>query len=289
MTQTKNNHSSSVVITGASSGIGEACALELDRRDFHVFAGVRSEGDGRRLAGKASARLTPVLIDVTEAETIAAAAETIRAAVGERGLAGLVNNAGVAVAGPLELLPIERLRMQLEVNVLGQIAITQPMIPLLRSGRGRIVNIGSFSGRVAAPYVGPYAASKHALEALTDSLRVELRSWGIAVSIVEPGDVKTPIWQKSRAAADELAETMPSGGRELYGPDIEAMRRSTDRMARAAMPVERVVRAVVHALCARRPRTRYPVGTQTRLAFAAFKFLPDRIRDRVICRALGLR
>ena len=289
MTQRKHDDLPSVVITGASTGIGEACALELDRRHFRVFAGVRSEDDGRRLAAKASGRLTPVLIDVTEEGTIAAAAELIRDAVGDRGLAGLVNNAGIVVAAPLELVPIEALREQLEVNVVGQIAVTQPMIPLLRVGRGRIVNIGSLNGRIAAPYVGPYSASKYALEALTDALRIELRRWGIPASIVEPGDVKTPIWEKSRAASDRIAEGVSDEQFALYGADIAAVRKLTEHIARTAMPPERVVRAVVRALCARRPKTRYVVGPWARIGCLTFRFLPDRIRDWIIRRAMGLR
>ena len=278
----------SVVITGASTGIGEACALALDRLGHRVFAGVRSEDDGRRLAEAASPRLVPLRIDVTDAESIAAAAAVVEAAAGEAGLAGLVNNAGIVVAGPLELLPIDDLRRQLEVNVIGPIAVTQAFLPLLRSGRGRIVNVGSISGRVAAPFMGPYAASKHALEALTDSLRVELRGSGILVSIVEPGNVQTPIWQKSRAAADQLAEQVSSEGNRLYSADLAAVREATGRMARTAMPVETVVRAVLHALSARRPKTRYPVGLQARLATVALKFVPDRIRDWIVRRELGL-
>ena len=292
MSQPKNEDSPAVVISGASTGIGEASALELDRRGFRVFAGVRSQTDGRRLQEKASGRLTPILLDVTDADSIAAAAETVRTAVGKSGLAGLVNNAGIVVTGPLELLPIDEFRKQLDVNVIGLLAVTQAFIALLRSARGRIVNMGSISGRVAAPYVGPYAASKHALEALTDSLRVELRRSGILVSIIEPANVKTPIWQKSRAAADrlseQLSEQVPPDVQELYGPDITAMRQAGDRMAKTAMPVEKVVRAVVHALCARRPKTRYPIGARSRLAIVVVKFLPDRIRDRMMRRELGL-
>jgi len=278
-----------VVITGASTGIGEACALEMDRRGWRVFAGVRAAADGQRLAEQASPRLTPLRIEVTDRDSIARAAESVAAAVGQAGLAGLVNNAGIAVPGPLEMLPIDLLRRQLEVNVIGQVAVTQAMIPLLRAGRGRIVNMSSISGLVAAPYLGPYAASKHALEALSDSLRVELRAWGISVSVVEPGNVKTPIWQKARAQAQDLLRDMPPQADSLYGPDIAAMHQATARMEDTGMPVECVVRAVVHALTARRPKTRYPVGAQTRLAAFFWRFLGDRTRDWLMRRELGLR
>jgi len=278
----------SVVITGASTGIGEACGLELDRLGFRVFAGVRAEADGGRLRQRSSPRLVPLRLDVTDAEQVAEAAKTVAEAVGPAGLAGLVNNAGIAVAGPLELLPLDAWRKQFEVNLVGQVAVTQALLPLVRAARGRIVFIGSVNGRLAPPYLGPYAASKHALEAVADSLRVELRTWGILVALVEPGTVKTPIWDKSRAAADRLAEDLTPEGKALYGEDIEAMRRATERLAARGVPAERVVRAVVHALAARRPKTRYLLGADNRFILTAFKFLPDRLRDWFVRRALGL-
>ena len=169
-----------VVITGASTGIGEASALELGRRGFRVFAGVRREADAQRLKAR-SPDIAPLLLDVTDAGQIAAAAEAVGRAVGDAGLAGLVNNAGIVVAGPLEILPLDRLRSQFEVNVVGQIAVTQAFLPLLRKGRGRIVNMSSLNGRIASPYLAPYAASKHALEAVNNAMRVEFRAWGIRV------------------------------------------------------------------------------------------------------------
>ena len=279
----------SVLITGASTGIGQACALELDRLGWRVLAGIRAEADAERLRSLASPSLVPLEIDVTQADSIAAAARKIGELVGSRGLDGLVNNAGIVIPGPLELVPVEQLRKQFEVNVFGQMAVTQAMLPMLRAARGRIVNMGSIAGRVASPYLGPYAASKHALEAITDSLRVELRRWGISVSIVEPGSVQTPIWQKARTSADTMAQRIDPAKEGLYAADLDAMRESTDTMARWGMPVKYVVRAVVHAIVSRRPKTRYPVGPQTRLAFFAFKFLDDRTRDWVILRRLGLK
>jgi NAD(P)-dependent dehydrogenase (short-subunit alcohol dehydrogenase family) len=280
--------SPSVLVTGASTGIGEACALELDRRGFRVFAGVRRDEDAEQLRQKASARLLPVMLDVTNADSIAAAVEVVRAALGRQGLLGLVNNAGLAVPGPLELLPIDQLRRQFEVNVFGQIAVTQAFLPMLRLARGRIVMMSSISGRVAAPFVGPYAASKHALEALSDSLRVELRRWGITVSLIEPGNVKTPIWEKSRAWAQEMAQQIPPQGDQLYGLDLRAVEAVTAKMALRGMPVQRVVGVVVHALTARRPKTRYPVGFQTRLSIQVLKFLPVGLRDWLVRREMGL-
>jgi NAD(P)-dependent dehydrogenase (short-subunit alcohol dehydrogenase family) len=277
-----------VVITGASTGIGAACALELDRRGFRVFAGVRTDAATQRLRQQATGRLTPVMLDVTDPASIAEAARTVAAAVGDAGLWGLVNNAGIVVAGPLELIPLEQLRRQLEINVVGPVAVTQAMLPLLRSGRGRIVSVGSLNGRLVVPFLGPYCASKFALEAITDALRLELRRWGIAVSVVEPGSVKTPIWEKTEAEADRLAERAGARLDELYGRDLAAFRTMAHRQAEQGMPVQKVVRAVVHALTSRRPRTRYPLGSQTRWAIFAARFLPDRLRDWIVRMAVGL-
>lgn len=249
---------------------------------------MRSEGDGRRLQEKASGRLTPILLDVTEEDSIRAAAESIQRQVGDRGLAGLVNNAGIAIVGPLELVPIDELRRQLEVNVVGQVAVIQAMLPMLRGARGRIVNIGSVSGRVAAPFFGPYSASKYALEAITDALRMELRKWGISVSIVEPGNIDTPIWSKTQGTHERLLADADPVGTARYADEIVALRSAAQRLARTGMAVERVVRAVHHALLARHPRTRYPVGAMTRLTMFLAARLPAALMDRLICGSLGL-
>jgi NAD(P)-dependent dehydrogenase (short-subunit alcohol dehydrogenase family) len=278
----------SVVITGASTGIGAACALALDRAGFRVFAGVRRAPDGERLRGRASGRLSPVIVDVTDEASIDAAARTVGAAVGEAGLAGLVNNAGIAVAGPLEYLPLADLRHQLDVNVVGQIAVTQAFLPLLRRARGRIVNIGSISGRLATPFLGPYAASKFALEALSDALRGELRPWGLHVSLIEPGSIATPIWSKGEASGQARLLEAPAQAREKYGAAIEALLEASRRTAERGLPPDRVAAVVLHALTARVPKTRYLVGADARVQ-ALVRLLPDRLRDRLIARALGVR
>src|SRR5229473_2438069 len=223
-----------VLITGASSGIGEGCALRLDALGYRVFAGVRKPADSDALRGKSSGWLTPVSLDVTSAESIAGAV----AALGGVTLAGLVNNAGVAIAGPLELVPMDLWRRQMEVNVMGPVAVTQAFLPQLRAGRGRIVNIGSIAGRSALPLAGPYCASKHALEGLTDSLRMEVRRWGISVSIVEPGAVKTPIWDKSLGDADELRRQAKPELFELYRVLVEKMLKAVQVTARTGVPAE---------------------------------------------------
>lgn len=277
-----------VVVTGASTGIGEVCALHLDKLEFRVFAGVRKEADGDVLRRKASERLMPVLMDVTDAASIASAAQRVGAVVGEAGLAGLVNNAGVVVSGPLEFLPIAELRKQFEVNVIGQIAVTQAFLPLLRKGHGRIVNMGSIAGKVATPFFGPYAASKFAMEALTDALRMELRPWGISVSIVEPGAIATPIWEKSRRAAEEIVRNLPAEAHALYDRALIAVREIADRGGKAAIPADSVARAVAHALTAKKPKSRYLVGSDAKFLAALAKFVPDRLRDRLIVGHLRL-
>jgi NAD(P)-dependent dehydrogenase (short-subunit alcohol dehydrogenase family) len=276
-----------VVITGASTGIGRACALRLDGLGWDVFAGVRRDADGERLREAASERLVPVTLDVTDHAAIAAAAERVEKATGERGLAGLVNNAGVAVTAPLEFLPLDDLRQQLEVNLVGQIAVTQAFLPLLRRARGRVVNIGSVGGRVALPFMGPYHASKFGMEGLTDSLRQELRPFGIEVSIVEPGTIATDIWEKGAAAADDVIERMPERARELYGERMEAMRAAALEAGPNGIAPDAVARVVEHALTARRPRTRYLVGRDAKTNARVSRVVPDRIFDRLVARQLG--
>jgi NAD(P)-dependent dehydrogenase (short-subunit alcohol dehydrogenase family) len=180
-----------VVITGTSTGIGRATAVRLAGMGFRVFAGVRKPADADELAQTPG--ITPLIIDVTDPAIVSAAAETVASQTGSAGLRGLVNNAGITVPGPLEFLPLDDLRRQLEVNVIGPIAVTQAFLPLLRRGRGRIINIGSIGGKMSMPFLGAYHVSKFGMEALSDSLRQELRPWGIRVSLVEPGGVSTPL------------------------------------------------------------------------------------------------
>jgi NAD(P)-dependent dehydrogenase (short-subunit alcohol dehydrogenase family) len=219
---------------------------------------------------------------VTDEAAIQAVAREVEAAVGDAGLAGLVNNAGIAVAGPLEFLPPEELRRQLDVNVVGQLAVTQAFLPLLRRGHGRIVNMGSISGRLATPFVGPYSASKFALEALSDALRIELRPWGIQVAVIEPGGIATPIWERSIAVADRLLESMPQQAMEYYGKVAPAIRKSALRMGKKGTPPSAVADAVAHALTAPRPRTRYFVGERASFTARVIARLPDRLRDRLV-------
>lgn len=239
-----------------------------------MVAGVRREADGERLtAGTGS--IVPVLLDVTDGGQIDALVSRLHE-LGESRLGGLVNNAGIARGGPLEFLPIDEWRTQFEVNVLGQIAVTKALIPLLRRGRGRVVFVGSISGRVSTPLIGPYAASKHAIEAVAESLREELRPWDIAVSVVEPGAVRTPIWAKARAYADELEGSLPAEARDLYDEAVQDIRRGIDHQERVGVPPDRVAVAVERALTAPRPRYRYLVGRDAKGAGILERFLPDR-------------
>jgi NAD(P)-dependent dehydrogenase (short-subunit alcohol dehydrogenase family) len=276
-----------VVVTGASTGIGEATVMHLASLGFSVFAGVRKDSDAERLRAKGSGRLHPIQLDVTDSGSIEAAAAKVGETTGESGLAGLVNNAGIAVSGPIEFIPVEELRRQLEVNVVGQIAVTKAFLPMLRRGRGRVVNIGSIGGRVALPLLGPYAASKFAMEALTDSLRREVRQWGVGVSIVEPGAIATPIWEKSSAAAATLMNDWPPEAEALYGNLIAAVLAEAERIPERGLPPQAVAEVVEHALTARRPKTRYLVGRDAKGRALIARFLPDRVFDRLIARALS--
>ena len=282
------NPKPTVLITGASTGIGAACAIELDRRGWQVFAGVRREEDAKTLQEMASDRLTPVMLDVTKLEEIEQAIQIVQASTGEIGLNGLINNAGIAVGGPLEAVSDDLLRKQFDVNVFGAIAVARAAMPLLRQGHGRIVFMSSISGRIAAPFLGPYAMSKFALEAAGDALRNEVRRWGIHVSLVEPGCVQTPIWEKSSQTASQIFGELTPEMKTLYEKDIEKVLEVIQKSAESAMPVERVVHVVVHALTARRPKLRYPVGFDTRIIARLLPFIPTRLIDRACRKALKL-
>ena len=272
--------SGTVLVTGASTGIGEATVLHLRELGLAPVAGVRKNEDAERLEGLG---LRTLRIDVTDAEQIAAA----RDALGDEPLAGLVNNAGIAVAAPLEFLPIDKLRQQLEINLIGQVAVTQAFLPALRRARGRIVNVSSIGGRVALPLVGAYNASKFGLEGASDSLRRELRPQGVDVILIEPGGVKTPIWKKGEELADEMTEGMPPDAERLYGGMISKLRSETRKIAEEkGIEPREVAEAIGTALTASRPRARYLVGRDAKVRGPMAKVLPDRVMDRLIGRAL---
>jgi NAD(P)-dependent dehydrogenase (short-subunit alcohol dehydrogenase family) len=262
------------LVTGTSTGIGRACALHLAQRGFEVLAGVRKPED-------APPGLEPVQLDVTSEDDIDAVAQRIGA-----NLHALVNNAGIAVNGPIESLPVAEWRRQFEINVIGQVAVTRALLPALLNARGRIVNISSISGRFALPMVGPYTASKFALEAVSDSLRREVGPHGVHVSVVEPGAIATPVWSKSRATGEHVVDNMTADARRRYDTLINAVRREAARMERDGLPPATVAEAVGHALTARRPRTRYVVGRDAKIRAVMARVLPDRALDALVRRAL---
>jgi NAD(P)-dependent dehydrogenase (short-subunit alcohol dehydrogenase family) len=274
----------SILVTGASTGIGRATALRLAAAGSIVFAGVRKRSDADSLTAAASGALIPLMLDVSDAKAIAAAAEIITSRVGERGLDGLVNNAGIAAAAPLEFVPIDEFRNQLEVNVVGQLAVTQAVLPLLRIAGGRIVNVTSIGGLIAGAMLGPYHASKFALEAMTDTLRVELRPWGITVIAIEPGAIATPIWATSSDRSDRMLEGADEAER-LYGASIASAKAGAARSARDGLPPDAVAQVIEKALTASRPRTRYAVGVDAKVGSAVIAKLPDRLRDRLLKRS----
>lgn len=267
-----------VLITGASRGIGEAAALRLAARGWQVLAGVRQPEDGEALRKRGGASVLPIQLDVAEVASLGAARETVsRLCPG--GLDGLVNNAGMVVAGPLETLPLDEIRLQFEVNFFGALELTRTLLPALRLARGRIVNVSSINGRVVSPFTTPYAASKFALEALSDGLRMELAPQGIRVSVIEPGAIATAIWETSLKRALGNAAAVTPETERLYGGLLRAMARRAGRPPAHAIPAERVARKIAHALEARRPRARYLVGWDARAAAALAVLLPTRLFD----------
>jgi NAD(P)-dependent dehydrogenase (short-subunit alcohol dehydrogenase family) len=267
-----------VLVTGASRGIGRAVALNLAQAGWDVYAGVREVGPE-----SAGERITPVLLDVTEPDHIAALGDVLPETVD-----ALVNNAGIVVGGPVEGLDLDDLRYQLEVNLVGQIAVTQAVLPRIRAAHGRIIFISSINGRLAAPMIGAYNASKFALEAIADTLRVELRPWGVDVIVVEPGSTDTDIW---RGALDELAATedgLSDEIRDLYRPHIEGTRKATRFIQKHTFPVEQVVDAVNRAVTARRPRARYVVGAATKAQLGLANLTPTRALDATLARMSGI-
>jgi NAD(P)-dependent dehydrogenase (short-subunit alcohol dehydrogenase family) len=286
-----------VLVTGASTGIGRASALRLAGAGWTVLAGVRdaTAGDGlieesRSSQSAGGGEVIALTLDVTEPAQIAAAAAAVSELHGEGSgpgrLDGLVNNAGIGVGGPLELIDLDDLRRQLEVNVVGQVAVTQALLPALRRARGRIVLVSSVGGRVALPFSAPYGASKHAIEAIGDALRGELHSSGIKVSLIEPGSVRTPIWGKSRAEVERLQ--IPPELAEVYGHVAPAFAKVLSDTERRGVAPEHVAGVIERALTAARPRNRYLIGRDAQAMVLARALLPGPLFDRVVHRALGV-
>jgi NAD(P)-dependent dehydrogenase (short-subunit alcohol dehydrogenase family) len=274
----------SVLVTGASTGIGRATALRLDAAGWTVFAGVRKESDAESLREAGSERIAPLTLDVTDAAQIAAAAARIGTETGGR-LDGLVNNAGVAIPGPLETLAMEDFRRQIEVNMTAHVAVTQALLPAIRAARGRIVFISSIGGRVALPLTGAYHAAKFGIEAVGDIFRQELRPWGIKVAIVEPGSIDTPIWERGERTADELASPERE---ELYGRVVERYRKVIRDTAERGIPAEKVAETIEYALTASRPRARYLVGLEAKMGARLRQLLPTPVFDAIVRRQMKL-
>jgi len=277
-----------VMVTGSSTGIGWATVSVLAGKGVHVCVGVRNEADAQRLVAVFGDRVTPLVFDVTDPEAVGRAAARVREALGGRTLYGLVNNAGIAVPGPLLHLSTDEIRHQLEVNVIGQITVIQAFAPLLGVDRalsgapGRIVNISSISGKMARPFFGPYAASKHALEAISGSLRRELMLYGIDVVVVGPGAVVTPIWDKGKASTSGRFDDTD------YAAASRAVQEFIEEMGRTGLPGERIGAVIWKALSTPRPRVRYAVVGRPILDWFVPRLLPARMVDRIIAKRLGL-
>ncbi|HEY8278427.1 MAG TPA: SDR family oxidoreductase [Bdellovibrionota bacterium] len=272
-----------VIVTGASSGIGKAAALRLASRGYEAWAGVRSAKDSAFWESVPHA--SPLLLDVTQETSVQSAMDRLRPLLKDAQEVHLVNNAGIAVAGPVEGVSIQRWREQFEVNVFGLVRITQALLPFIRATRGRIVNVSSVSGLATSPYMGPYSASKFAVEAISDALRRELRQFGCKVIVVEPGPIATPIWEKNLERKEKLLADLSEEIKNIYRHELELFQKGVKHTARNAAPVERASGAIEKALLLRNPRTRYVVGRKTLNAEMAFaSFLPDSWVDSLVAR-----
>lgn len=278
-----------VLITGCSTGIGRATALHLDQLGFRVFACVRKASDGEVLCAQATERLTPIIMDVTDAEAIAAAKEMVSRSVGHAGLAGLVNNAGIAFSLPLEFAPLDEFRELYEVNVFGLLAVTQAFLPLIRRARGRIVNISSTAAIVVAPFHGPYCSSKFAVNALSDALRRELRPLGVQVSTIMPGSIDTAIWQKDVERTNRLRAGLPPDAGELYGSNFAKFREYFfEGMGRHGIPPEEIAHVIAQALTAKRAKPSYLVGREPHTYQLLKRLIPERFHDWIVLRTIGI-
>jgi NAD(P)-dependent dehydrogenase (short-subunit alcohol dehydrogenase family) len=279
-----------VLITGASTGIGRACVLELARLGFNVFAGVRREEDGKALEAESAnlpGKVSWVRIDVSDAALITSAISQITESVGDDGLCGVVNNAGISVVGPVEFVTLADWHRQFEINFFGVIKVTQATLPLLRKhvtkygkGAARLINMSSIAGRIAQPILGPYTASKHALESLSDSLRLELKPQGILVCSVNPGAIDTPIWNKAHAEVETITPDHPA--RALYGDLIDGVTAAAEKAKAGAIPPLAVAKAVAACLTTAKPRIRTFVGKDARSGALAKRLIPDRMFDSIL-------
>jgi NAD(P)-dependent dehydrogenase (short-subunit alcohol dehydrogenase family) len=278
-----------ILVTGASTGIGWAASKLLIEKGFRVFGSLRSAQDAARLSAEFGAAFVPLLFDVTDELKVQAAAQQVREQLNGETLFGLVNNAGIAVPAPLLLQPIAEFRMQIEVNLIGQLIVTQAFLPLLGADRtrtgppGRIVNVSSSSGKSGSPFLGAYSASKFALEGLSESLRRELMLYGIDVIIVSPGPIATPIWDKANQVDLNRFQ-----GSEYLSPVLEFQKYAVTR-GKKGLPAEKVAQVILRALTSRNPRVRYAVEPGNPLVNLIQEWLPKRVIDGIIAASLGLK
>jgi NAD(P)-dependent dehydrogenase (short-subunit alcohol dehydrogenase family) len=272
-----------VLVTGASRGIGAATVRRLAGAGWDVIAGVRRPEDAEPLTTEYPRAVTALTLDVTDADHLAALDGALPAH-----LDAVVNNAGVAVTGPVEAVTADDLRHQLEVNVVGQVAVAQAALPRLRASRGRLVFVSSVSGRIASPMFGPYNASKFALEGIADALRLELWPWGIRVALVEPAQTDTDLWRNAERDADEVEAALSPGHRALYAKHLRGFRKTIPRSQRMAVPVDVVAGTIEQALTDRRPRARYVVGRGPRLQVLMAQLMPTRAMDVLLRAGTGV-
>jgi NAD(P)-dependent dehydrogenase (short-subunit alcohol dehydrogenase family) len=276
-----------VLVTGASSGIGHATAKTLASHGFEVFAGVRKPSDAEKLRADHE-HIRPVILDVGDRASVASAAERVERELAGRGLDGLVNNAGTGLAAPMEYVSLDEVRRQLEINVIGQLAVTQALLPLVRRAVGRIVNMGSVGAHIAIPFGGVLCAAKSALTSFNDALRLELRPFGIHVCLIEPASIATPAVDKTLGDAEAVIRALPDEGRARYGTMLRAFIKRAYEREKHGSPPEEVAEIVLHALTDERPRARYLAGKDARRLVALPWALPARVVDRIRLRLLGL-
>ena len=277
------------MITGASTGIGAACALTLDSLGYRVFAGIRNPADSETLQRQAGPRLMPIRLDVTDPASLAGASHTVTAMIGDHGLAGLINNAGIGVTGPIEALPLTDWRRRYEVNLFGLIATTQTFLPLIRKGRGR--SSSTWGPSPAAPACHswpPMSASKHALVAVTDALRIELQPWGIRVALIDPGAIATPIWGKTRKEVDRWDASWSHDLKAMYQEGFTRVKEAATAAGEQAQPAKVVADAVAHALRSRWPKSRYLLGSDAAIRTYLALLLPARLNDWLITNIVKL-
>jgi NAD(P)-dependent dehydrogenase (short-subunit alcohol dehydrogenase family) len=277
-----------ILVTGASSGIGWATSLELVEKGWRVFAAVRKEADAQKLRDASSNKVTPVIMDIVDYESVKRGAREIENALGGAGLDALFNNAGISVQGPLEIIPIELFEQQIRVNVFGHVFVTQTFLPLLRKAQGRIVFTSSESGRITLPLMAPYSASKFALEAVASALRIELRPWKVRVSSVELQTIKTPMWEKIDTSTEKLMASIPQQARDLYRDELKTLSVFPKWQAEMGISMKKAVRVIIRALSARSPKARYIVGYEARLLIYSHAITPTWMMDWIANKSLIL-